>query len=106
MNVSTYLIVVILYYCMFRRRNIIIRWIQNIVVLEYDHNKINTGVHTNFILSSWDISVGIATDYGLDGWGLIPGRGKKLFSTPQCPDRFWDPPRLLPNMYRGQFPTE
>jgi hypothetical protein len=26
-------------------------------------------------------SVGIATAYGLDGWGSIPGRGKRFFST-------------------------
>jgi hypothetical protein len=28
-------------------------------------------------------SVGIATNYGLGGWGKIPGRGKRFFSTPQ-----------------------
>jgi hypothetical protein len=32
-------------------------------------------------------SVSIATSYGLDGRGSIPGSGKRFFSTPQCPDR-------------------
>jgi hypothetical protein len=34
--------------------------------------------------------------------GLIPGRGKRFFSSPQRPDRLWDPPSLLSNGYRGQ----
>jgi hypothetical protein len=33
-------------------------------------------------------SVGMATDYGLDGRGLIPGRGKRFFSSPQCPGSY------------------
>jgi hypothetical protein len=36
-----------------------------------------------------DSSVGIAMDCGLDGRGLIPGRDKKFFFTPQRPDRLW-----------------
>jgi glycine/D-amino acid oxidase-like deaminating enzyme len=32
-------------------------------------------------------SVFIATGYGLDGWGSIPGRGKRFLFTPQLPDR-------------------
>jgi hypothetical protein len=24
--------------------------------------------------------------------GSIPGKGKRFFSSPQCPDRLWDPP--------------
>jgi hypothetical protein len=35
---------------------------------------------------SQDSSVGIAMDYGLDGWGSIPGWGKKFLFTPQLPD--------------------
>jgi hypothetical protein len=31
---------------------------------------------------SRDSSVGIATGYGLDGRGSIPGKGKKFFSSP------------------------
>jgi hypothetical protein len=34
-----------------------------------------------------DSSVGIKTSHGLDGWGLIPSRGKRYFSSPQCPDQ-------------------
>jgi len=36
-------------------------------------------------------SVGIATDYGLDGPGSNPG-GDEIF---RRPDRPWDPPSLL-----------
>jgi hypothetical protein len=43
-----------------------------------------------------DSSVGIATGYGLDGPGLIPG-SVKYFSSPDRPDRLWDPPSLLSN---------
>jgi hypothetical protein len=46
---------------------------------------------------SRDSSVGIPTGYGLDGWGSLPGRGKRFFSTPQSPDRLWGPPSLLPS---------
>jgi hypothetical protein len=35
---------------------------------------------------SRDSSVGIATDYVLDGRDLIPGRGKRFLSIPQCPE--------------------
>ena len=41
-------------------------------------------------------SVGIATDYGLDGPGSNPG-GDEIFRT--CPDRPWVPPSLLYNGY-------
>jgi len=43
-------------------------------------------------------SVGIATDYGLDGPGSNPSGGE-IFRT--CPDRPWGPPSLL---YNGSFP--
>jgi hypothetical protein len=42
-------------------------------------------------------SVGIATDYGLDGPGSNPGQGE-IFRT--CPDWPWDPRNLLYNGYR------
>jgi hypothetical protein len=48
-------------------------------------------------------SVSIATGYGLVGRGSIPGRGKRLVSTPQRPDRLWGPPSLLYNVYLGPF---
>jgi hypothetical protein len=48
--------------------------------------------------------VDIAMSYGLNGRDSIPGRGKWFsFSTPQCPDRFWNSPSLS-NVYRGCFP--
>jgi hypothetical protein len=50
-------------------------------------------------------SVGIATGYGLDGPGSIPGKDK-IFSAPQCPDRLRGPPSLLYNGYRWLFPQE
>jgi hypothetical protein len=40
---------------------------------------------------SRDSSVGIATGYGLEGRGSIPGR-VKIFSSPQRPDQFWGTP--------------
>jgi len=42
-------------------------------------------------------SVGIATDYGMDGPGSNPG-GDEIFRT--CPDRPWGPSSLLYNGYR------
>ena len=43
-----------------------------------------------------DISVGIATGYGLDGPGSNPGGGE-IFRT--CPDRPWGPHSPLYNEY-------
>jgi hypothetical protein len=43
-------------------------------------------------------SVGIATDYGLDGPGIESRWGGEIFRT--CPDRPWGPPSLLYNGYR------
>jgi hypothetical protein len=37
------------------------------------------------------------------GPGSIPGSARFL-SSPQRPDRIWDPPNLLTNGYRGPFP--
>jgi hypothetical protein len=40
---------------------------------------------------SWDSSAGIAMGYRLESRDLIPGRGKRFFSSPQHPDQFWGP---------------
>jgi hypothetical protein len=53
--------------------------------------------------SSRNSAVGIETGYGLDGRGVgvrVPV-GAKFFSSPQRSDRFWRPPSLLSNGYRG-----
>jgi hypothetical protein len=42
----------------------------------------------------------LATGYGLDGPGSIPGRARFVFS-PQRPDRLWGLPGLPSNGYRG-----
>jgi hypothetical protein len=47
-------------------------------------------------MSGPDISVGIATGYGLAVWGSNPGGGEIFRSRP---DRPWGPPRLLYNGY-------
>jgi hypothetical protein len=44
------------------------------------------------------ISVGIATDYGMDGPGIESRWGDEIFRT--CPGQPWDPPSLLYNGYR------
>jgi hypothetical protein len=46
---------------------------------------------------SRDSSVGITTDYGLDGQGSIPRRRKQLFSILQRPDWLWGPASLICN---------
>jgi hypothetical protein len=46
-------------------------------------------------------SDGIATGYRLDCLGSIPGRGKRFFSSPRCPDQLWGPPSLLFSGYLG-----
>jgi hypothetical protein len=53
-----------------------------------------------------DSSVGIATDFELDGQGSIAGRDKRLFSVPQRPNQILGPPSLLSNGYRGFFLRE
>jgi hypothetical protein len=47
-----------------------------------------------------DSSVGIATGYGLDCRGSIPGRGKKFLSS-QLPGRLWGQPSVVASGYRG-----
>jgi hypothetical protein len=56
-----------------------------------------------FHIVSRDISVSIATGYGLEGPVSIPGSAR-FFSSPQHPDRLWSPSSLLTNGYRGLFP--
>jgi hypothetical protein len=41
--------------------------------------------------------------YGLEARESILNKGK-VFSSPQRPDRLWDPPSLLSNGYLGLFP--
>jgi hypothetical protein len=55
---------------------------------------------------SRDSAVGIATGYGLDdgGVGVLVPIGSSIFSSPRRSDRFWGPPSLLSNGYRGSFP--
>ena len=67
----------------------------------YAENRGREGTHriVNIIKyeRSWDIAVGRATRYGLDGPGIDPGRDE-VFCT--RPDRPWGPPSLLYNGYR------
>jgi hypothetical protein len=51
----------------------------------------------SYLMCGPDSSVGIATDYGLDGPG-IESRWGEIFRT--CPDRPWSPSSLLYNGYR------
>jgi hypothetical protein len=39
-----------------------------------------------------DSSVDTAVGYRLNDRGLSPVKGNRFFSTPQLPDRLWDPP--------------
>jgi hypothetical protein len=60
-------------------------------------------VYFCFMPSSFGSS--IATGYVLDGWGVgvrVSG-GARIFSSPRCPDWFWDPPSLLSNVYQELF---
>jgi hypothetical protein len=54
-------------------------------------------------LRSPDSSVGIAMNYGPDGWGSIPGRGKKFLSIPKCPNGLWGPSFFLSNGHKEIF---
>jgi hypothetical protein len=52
------------------------------------------------------LSVGRATDYGLDGRASIPGRGRRFSYTSQRPDWLWVPSSLLSNGYWVLFTRE
>jgi hypothetical protein len=60
------------------------------------------------LLLSRDMTVGIASRYGLDGRevGVRVPVGSRFFSSPRRADRFWDTPSLLSNGYRELFPRE
>jgi hypothetical protein len=55
-------------------------------------------------LSRQDISVGIASGYGQKGQGLILGRGKRFFSSSQCPDQLCGLSSLLSSGHWGLVP--
>jgi hypothetical protein len=55
---------------------------------------------------SRDSTIGIATSYGLNSRGLgvrVPVEGR-FCSSSRRPGRFWGPPSVLSNGYRGFFP--
>jgi hypothetical protein len=56
-----------------------------------------------FLSEKQDSSVGIATGYGLEdrGVGVRVPVVSRIFCAPLRPDRFWSPPNLLSNVYRG-----
>jgi hypothetical protein len=55
-----------------------------------------------YVGSGWSRDSSVATTaYELNGLGLMPDRGKKLFSFPESTDGFWDPPSLLSYGYQG-----
>jgi hypothetical protein len=54
----------------------------------------SSGLHV--VIINRDSSVGIAVGDLLDGRSLIPVR---FFSSPQSPDRVWDPPSLVSSEY-------
>jgi hypothetical protein len=67
-------------------------------------------VHMYFIagmhVGSQDSGVGKAPGYGLDDRevGVRAPVGTRIFPSPCRPDRFWEPPSLLSNVYWGFFP--
>jgi hypothetical protein len=79
--------------------------ITEIIILEDFNNCTNPYNISEFlhINVSRDSSVGIATGYGLDVGGSIPGRGNRFFATPQIPDHIWSPPSLLSDGERSLF---
>jgi hypothetical protein len=81
---------------------------QNIFIYIIKFNPIYMILKSNEIYSSKESRssvVGIATDYGLDVWGVRVPVGPKIVSSQRRPDRHWGPPSLLSNWYRvGSLP--
>jgi hypothetical protein len=69
----------------------------------YIQRRENIKFKINNVCTSTD---GIAIGYGLDdrGVGVRVPVGSRIFTSPRRPDRFWGPPSLLSNGYRGRFP--
>jgi hypothetical protein len=71
-------------------------------VINIIYSDLHNWVQKNFVFLPY-ILVGIATGYGLDGQGSIPGRCKRFFSSSQRPDRLWGLPSPLSIGYQGRF---
>jgi hypothetical protein len=67
------------------------------------NNRVIVRNYFYFYETSRDISVGIATGYGIDRRSSFLGRDRRCFCTPQCSHRLWGPPSLLSNGYWGLF---
>jgi hypothetical protein len=69
--------------------------------------ELTISLYPQYLIGIHDFSVvGKATGYGLDDRGVgvrVPVEAR-FFSSARRPDRFWDPPNLLSNGYRGLFP--
>jgi hypothetical protein len=77
------------------------------IILIYLYIYIYVYIYTVFY-RSWDSAVSIATGYVMEdrGIGVRVPVVSRIFSSPYRPDRFWGPPNLLPNGYRGFFRRE
>jgi hypothetical protein len=60
-----------------------------------------TNIFFHYLLVILDSSVGIVTSFELDGWGSIPGKGTRFFSSPQRLDRLISSSSLLAIGYLG-----
>jgi hypothetical protein len=63
-------------------------------------------IRRNISVMNRDRSDSIATGYGMDGRGLIPGKRQETFLCSTRPRRLRDPPSLISNGYRSLFPRE
>jgi hypothetical protein len=68
-------------------------------------SKMPSLIKASFHLNFWnrDSSLGVETQYGLDGRSSIPGGDKKFSSTSQRPDWLQGPPSLLFSGHRRLF---